>query len=148
MKINWEIKRFNELSLLQLYDLLSLRCEVFIVEQNCVYQDVDNKDADAIHFLVMDNGKIIAYARLFDAGNYFENASIGRVLVKEEHRIKKLGHDLMKEAISAVKSEFNTEKITISAQKYLEKFYQQHGFFTVGEEYLEDDIPHIRMEKY
>ncbi len=148
MKINWEIKRFNELSLLQLYDLLSLRCEVFIVEQNCVYQDVDNKDADAIHLLGMDNGKIIAYARLFDAGNYFENASIGRVLVKEEHRIKKLGHDLMKEAISAVKSEFNTEKITISAQKYLEKFYQQHGFFTVGEEYLEDDIPHIRMEKY
>lgn len=148
MKINWEIKRFNELSLLQLYDLLSLRCEVFIVEQNCVYQDVDNKDADAIHLLGMDNGKIIAYARLFDAGNYFDNASIGRVLVKEEHRIKKLGHDLMKEAISAVKSEFNTEKITISAQKYLEKFYQQHGFFTVGEEYLEDDIPHIRMEKY
>lgn len=148
MKINWEIKRFNELSLLQLYDLLSLRCEVFIVEQNCVYQDVDNKDADAIHLLGVDNGKIIAYARLFDAGNYFDNASIGRVLVKEEHRIKKLGHDLMKEAISAVKSEFNTEKITISAQKYLEKFYQQHGFFTVGEEYLEDDIPHIRMEKY
>ena len=148
MKIKWEIKRFNELSLVQLYDLLALRSEVFVVEQNCVYQDIDTKDVDAIHLLGMHVDKIVAYARLFDAGKYFHNASIGRVLVKQEYRIQKLGHELMKESISAVASEFGTAVITISAQSYLENFYKQHGFIAVGDGYLEDDIPHIRMEKY
>ena len=147
MNLKWEIKRFDELSLSELYNLLALRSEVFIVEQNCVYQDVDYKDVDALHLLGTINNKLVAYARLFDAGNYLDNASIGRVLVKQEYRINKFGHQLMKEAILAVQVHFNTTKITISAQVYLVNFYEQHGFSAVGSEYLEDDIPHIQMQK-
>lgn len=146
--VKWEIKAFNELSLEELYSLLALRSEVFVVEQNCVYQDVDYKDSEAFHLMGTIDNQIVAYARIFSAGKYFENASIGRVLVKENYRIQKIGHELMREAIVAVKMKFGTARITISAQSYLEKFYEQHGFSTVGDGYLEDDIPHIRMEKY
>lgn len=147
MNIKWEIKRFNELSAAQMYELLRLRSEVFVVEQNCVYQDIDNKDQKAIHVIAFQNDEIIAYARIFAAGYYFENASIGRVLVKQENRIQKLGHELMRQAISAISSEFHTDSITISAQSYLQKFYEQHGFVKVGDGYLEDNIPHIKMQR-
>lgn len=147
MDLKWEIKRFEALSVNDLYDLLQLRSEVFIVEQNCVYQDVDGKDSKALHLIGEDNGKIIAYARLFKPNDYFDEASIGRVVVKQAFREKKLGHILMKEAIQAIASEFNETKITISAQLYLKKFYESHGFIQTSETYLEDDIPHIQMKK-
>jgi ElaA protein len=147
MDLKWKIKRFEALSVSELYDLLQLRSEAFVVEQNCVYQDVDGKDVKALHLIGEENGQTVAYARLFKPNDYFNEASIGRVVVKETYREKKLGHILMKEAIQAIKSEFNETKITISAQLYLKKFYESHGFIQTSETYLEDDIPHIQMKR-
>ena len=147
MTLKWKIKRFEALSTLEMYSILKLRSEVFVVEQNCVYQDIDGKDMKALHLFGEEDGKIIAYSRLFNVGDYFENASIGRVVVAENCRNKKYGHDLMREAISAIETYFQETKITISAQLYLKKFYESHGFVQTSETYLEDDIPHIEMKK-
>jgi ElaA protein len=147
MELVFEIKRFNELSTQELYQILQGRSEVFVVEQNCVYQDIDGKDQMAIHVLGYIGEDLAAYCRLFDAGDYFEESSIGRVIVSPKHRDKKLGHELMKVAIAAIAKEYNQTKITISAQQYLQKFYESHGFVQTSEMYLEDDIPHIEMKK-
>ena len=145
MKLEFNIKRFKELLTLELYQLLQLRSEVFVVEQNCVYQDIDGKDEKAIHILGKFEDKIVVYARIFNAGAYFENASIGRVVISEKYRTQKWGHELMKKAISSIESEIGVQPITISAQLYLKKFYENHGFVQLGEMYLEDGIPHIEM---
>lgn len=145
MPILSEIKRFKELSTSEWYDLLQLRSRVFVVEQNCVYQDVDGKDENALHLLGIANGKIEVYSRLFKPGDYFENAAIGRVVISPEFRNKKLGHQLMQNAIAAIEECFGTKEITISAQLYLKNFYETQGFVQVSEEYLEDGIPHIEM---
>ncbi|MFN3752752.1 GNAT family N-acetyltransferase [Flavobacterium sp.] len=147
MNLEWKIKRFEALSAKELYALLQLRAEVFIVEQNCVYQDIDGKDEKALHLIGEDKGEVVAYARLFKPNDYFEQASIGRVVVKEHSRSKKLGHILMREAIQVIKTHFDQRKITISAQLYLKKFYESHGFIQTSDMYLEDDIPHIEMKK-
>ena len=146
MNIEFKIKPFETLSTSELYEMLKLRIEVFVVEQNCVYQDIDGKDPKAIHVLGYYNGDLAAYCRIFDAGYYFDEASIGRVIVSPKYRNKKFGHDLMKVAIEAVESNFNKKQITISAQMYLQKFYESHGFVKTSEMYLEDDIPHIQMK--
>jgi len=145
--IQFKIKRFNELSADELYSVLQLRAEVFIVEQNCVYQDIDGKDAKALHVIGESEGKIVAYARLFQPGDYFGKASIGRVVVAADFRDRKWGHDLMREAISAIDQYFGEKEITISAQQYLKNFYESHGFVQTSEMYLEDDIPHIEMKR-
>ena len=147
MKPEFKIKRFNELSLPELYKSLQLRSEVFVVEQNCVYQDIDGKDEKALHILGVYNGEIAAYSRIFAAGDYFDNASIGRVVIGEKFRDRKWGHDLMVAAIEGIQEHYTTSAITISAQLYLKKFYEGHGFVQDGEQYLEDDIPHIRMHR-
>ncbi|MDQ7959547.1 GNAT family N-acetyltransferase [Flavobacterium lindanitolerans] len=147
MSLIWKIKPFKALSLDELYDLLELRTEVFIVEQNCVYQDIDSKDRKAIHLIGEFDGETVAYCRLFNAGDYFDESSIGRVIVKEKYRDRKWGHDLIREAIKAIKENFDEEKITISAQLYLKKFYESHGFSQTSEEYFEDGIPHIEMKR-
>ena len=139
------IKSFNELTTSEIYQILRLRSEVFVVEQDCVYQDVDDKDQKGIHLFFTNNNEVVAYTRLFGPGDYFKNASIGRVVVKESHRKDKLGHKLLKESIKAIQNLFNTQEITLSAQTYLQKFYESHGFVQVGEGYLEDGIPHIKM---
>jgi ElaA protein len=146
MALKWKIKRFDALSTAELYSVLQLRSEVFVVEQNCVYQDIDGKDAKAIHILGEFDKQLVAYARLFKPGDYFDQASIGRVVVKEVFRDRKWGHDLMREAIAAL-ADMGETAITISAQLYLKKFYESHGFAAIGESYLEDDIPHIEMRK-
>jgi ElaA protein len=146
MTLEWKIRRFQELSTAELYELLQLRSEVFVVEQNCVYQDIDGKDRKALHLIGEYDSKIVAYARLFKAGDYFDEASIGRVVVMANYRDKKWGHELMIQATRAVKVYFNTTEITISAQLYLQKFYESHGFVVTSETYLEDDIPHIQMK--
>lgn len=145
--ITFQIKRFNELSIEELYKTLQLRSEVFVVEQNCVYQDIDGKDEKALHVLGFYKGELAAYSRIFKQGDYFEEASIGRVVVSEKVRAKKWGHDLMKVSIEAIEREFKTTQITISAQEYLKKFYQAHQFEQTSEMYLEDDIPHIQMKR-
>ncbi|WP_442264856.1 GNAT family N-acetyltransferase [Tenacibaculum sp. ZS6-P6] len=139
------VKSFNELSLRELYNILQFRSEVFIVEQDCVYQDIDGKDDKALHVLGMKNGNLVAYTRLFKPNDYYEHASIGRVIVKQEERKYGYGHDLMKFSINTVINKFSTETIKIGAQTYLQKFYESHGFQQVGEGYIEDGIPHIHM---
>ena len=145
--IQFKIKPFPELSTNELYQMLQLRSEVFVVEQNCVYQDIDGKDQKAIHVLGYSDGILVACSRLFKPKDYFEYASIGRVIVKASHRDKKLGHELIRVSIDAITTLFQETKITISAQLYLQKFYESHGFVVVGESYLEDDIPHIEMKR-
>ena len=145
MKLEFKIKRFKELLTLELYQLLQLRSEVFVVEQNCVYQDIDGKDQKALHVLGVYENEIVAYGRLFNKGYYFDEASIGRVVISEKYRTQKWGHELMKKAISSIESEIGVQPITISAQLYLKKFYENHGFVQLGEMYLEDGIPHIEM---
>lgn len=147
MEIKFKIKRFNELSIIELYNLLQLRSEVFVVEQNCVYQDIDSKDEKAIHVMGYFEDQLVAYSRLFDKGFYFDEASIGRVIVKEKYRKYQFGHQLMKVSIGAIQEQFSTSRITISAQEYLQKFYESHGFVKISDMYLEDDIPHIRMRR-
>ncbi|WP_299900310.1 GNAT family N-acetyltransferase [uncultured Aquimarina sp.] len=143
--INFEIKRFDGLSTQELYKILRLRAEVFVVEQDCVYQDIDNKDQKALHVIGYKNDDIVAYTRIFDAGDYFDESSIGRVVVSEKERKYGYGHDLIKHSISAIKEHYKTDKIKISAQCYLKRFYEKHGFIQQGKEYLEDGIPHIAM---
>jgi ElaA protein len=147
MTTNWKIKPFQALSLSELYSILQLRSEVFVVEQNCVYQDIDGKDEKALHVLGEFDGKIVAYARLFKPNDYFEKSSIGRVIVDQDFRDKKLGRFLMREAIEAIRNHFGETQITISAQLYLKIFYESLGFIQTSEMYLEDDIPHIEMKK-
>ena len=147
MLLKWEIKRFEELSLNELYQILHLRSEVFVVEQNCVYQDIDGKDHKALHVFGLFESEILAYARLFKPKDYFEKASIGRVVVSESCRDKKLGHILIRESIEGIRNHFGESQITISAQLYLKKFYESHGFVQTSQMYLEDDIPHIEMKR-
>jgi len=139
------IKTFTELTTAELYQILQLRSEVFVVEQDCVYQDVDGKDQKSLHVLGFKNEQIVAYTRIFKPGDYFKNASIGRVAVAQKERAYGYGHELMQASIKAVQENYTTSEITISAQVYLKKFYETHGFTKVGKEYLEDGIPHIEM---
>ncbi|MBP6759109.1 MAG: GNAT family N-acetyltransferase [Flavobacterium sp.] len=147
MEIQWKIKSFENLSVGELYDILRLRSEIFVVEQNCVYLDIDGKDKLALHLFGEFEGEIVAYSRLFKPGITFDNASIGRVVVDANYRDRKWGHDLMREAIAGIKNHFGESKITIGAQLYLKKFYESHGFIQSSEMYLEDDIPHIEMKR-
>ncbi|NEW79086.1 MAG: GNAT family N-acetyltransferase [Gelidibacter sp.] len=140
-------KSFTELSTKELYDILQLRAEVFVVEQNCVYQDIDGKDEKALHVIGFKNDKIVAYCRIFKPGDYFEKASIGRVVVAKNERKFGYGHIIFQHSVEAVKEHFKETSIKISAQLYLKIFYESHGFIQVGEGYLEDDIPHIAMIK-
>lgn len=141
------IKTFNQLSTTELYQILQLRSEVFVVEQDCVYQDIDGKDTKALHVLGIIDQKIIAYTRCFQPGDYFREASIGRVVVAESQRKFKRGNQIMNSSIAAIEDHYNTTVIKISAQCYLNKFYTNLGFKAIGEEYLEDGIPHIAMIK-
>lgn len=141
------VKKFNELSIDELYAILQLRSEVFVLEQDCVYQDLDNKDQKALHLIGTKEGKVVAYTRIFKAGDYFKDASIGRVVVKNEERKYGFGQEIMKASIKAIEHYFKQSKIHLSAQCYLKKFYQGLGFKPIGEEYLEDGIPHIGMVK-
>lgn len=142
-----EIKQFQELNTLELYEILQLRSAIFVVEQDCVYQDVDGKDKKALHILGTLEGKLVAYTRIFKSGDYFEECSIGRVAVHQNYRMYGYGKDIMKASINAIKDNLNETSIKISAQQYLVNFYTSLGFKTIGEGYLEDDIPHIAMIK-
>ncbi|QYA24869.1 GNAT family N-acetyltransferase [Gramella sp. MT6] len=147
MALNIEVKKFSELKLTELYDILQLRSEVFVVEQDCVYQDIDGKDSEALHIIGFKKGKIVAYTRCFKPGYYFEEAAIGRVVVKDSERKYGYGHEIMKASDKAIKEHYNTSMIKLSAQQYLIKFYESHGYQTTGDGYLEDGIPHIAMVK-
>lgn len=142
------IKTFQELGAQELYELLQLRSEVFVVEQHCVYQDLDGKDSIALHIVGTKNGKIVAYTRIFRPGDYMDKASIGRVVVKVSERQHGYGLDIMKASIDAIHQHFQETVISLSAQSYLKKFYNSLEFQAVGEGYLEDGIPHIKMVRH
>ncbi len=143
--IDFIIKTFHELSSSEIYQMLQLRSEVFVVEQDCVYQDIDNKDQKAFHVLGYKDHNLVAYARIFNSGDYFIHPSISRILVQEKERQFKYGHELVATSIEFILHNFQEKNILISAQTYLTKFYNSHGFQKQGEEYLEDGISHIKM---
>ena len=140
-------KSFTELTTQELYDILQLRSEVFVVEQDCVYQDIDGKDHKALHVLGYSNDILVAYTRVFTPGDYFKEASIGRVVVKESERQHQYGYAIMEASNQAIKEILKETVIKISAQTYLNKFYNNLGYKVIGEEYLEDGIPHVAMIK-
>lgn len=139
------VKRFEELSLIELYQILQLRSEVFVVEQSCIYQDLDGKDQKAIHVLGTKEGKLVAYTRIFRPGHYFKDTSIGRVVVKEPYRKDGYGKKIMKASLLYISEKLKEKTIELSAQTYLVRFYNGLGFKEKGVEYLEDGIPHIKM---
>ena len=146
MSLQFQFKHFNELSLAEFHDLIALRIQVFVIEQNCPYQDVDGKDKSSIHAIGRtDSGEIVATARILPAGISYPEVAIGRVVVAESMRGTGAGHQLMEECMRTIKSTFGDVSVRISAQKHLEKFYNSHLFVSTGKEYLEDGIPHVEM---
>ncbi|MBB4120403.1 GNAT family N-acetyltransferase [Martelella radicis] len=139
-----DIARMDALTAGELYDVLKLRVDVFVVEQNCPYPELDGKDADALHLRLLEDGKPVAYGRIFAPGTA-RQARIGRIVVAPSHRGQKLGERLMSEAIAACERLAPDTPIAISAQAHLERFYAGFGFEAVSKEYLEDGIPHIDM---
>lgn len=138
------IKKWEDLSIDEVQSVFSLRSEVFIVEQECPFQDVDGRDPEADHLLLYDNNILCGYTRIFPKNTYFKEASFGRTVVKKKYRGKGFGHVLVKESLKYLKNK-NERPVKISAQSYLKKFYSSHGFIARGEEYLEDNIPHTAM---
>jgi len=138
-------KSFDELTTLELYALLQLRSEVFVVEQNCAYQDVDGYDQSAMHLLMYLDDELCAYSRLIPPGIKYKSASLGRVVTQRSARGGGHGKALMESAKAHCERLWPQMGLTISAQAYLEKFYQSLGFKTESEPYMEDDIPHIQM---
>ncbi len=138
------VKRFNELTIDELYEILKVRAEVFVVEQTCPYQDVDGKDKNAYHVWIEEDGKIKAYLRVLDKGVAFENlVGIGRVQTME--RGKGWGNKILQAGIDVVKERMCEDKIKIEAQVYASPFYEKFGFKKISEEFLEDGIPHVEM---
>lgn len=146
--ITWQCKQFFELTNEEVYKILQLRAEVFIVEQNCIYQDCDGKDFDSYHFCAWNDGDLVAYTRLLPVGvSYSDFASIGRVITASSVRGQNLGKQLMERSIEEIYKLFGKVPIKISAQVYLKRFYGSFSFIPKGDVYLEDGIDHIAMEK-
>lgn len=145
LKINWIQKTFEELSLTELYALLRLRTEVFVVEQNCVFQDMDNKDQQSHHLMGWVGNDLVAYVRILPAGLSYDEPSIGRVVSDPKYRGQGAGRALMLEAIKRTIALHGEQPIRIGAQLYLLKFYSSLGFVAQGDVYLEDGIEHIEM---
>lgn len=138
-----DVKRFEELSPAELYDILKIRVAIFCLEQNCLYQDLDGKDKQAYHVYIKENGEIKAYLRVLDRGISFDEVSIGRVLTTE--RGAGFGNIILKEGLRVAKEKMNADKIRIEAQSYAKGYYEKFGFKQTSDEFLEDGIPHIEM---
>jgi ElaA protein len=143
--IQFQVKSFESLTANEVYAIIHLRSEVFVVEQQCIFQDLDHKDQKALHVLGYVNNEFAAYARLFAPSLYYEEAAIGRFVVKKSYRALKLGHQLMTFCIHHIETTFKTSTIKIGAQKYLTAFYNTHGFKEIGDDYWEDHILHVHM---
>ena len=147
-KITWTTKAFKDLTVNEYFELLHLRVAVFVVEQYCPYQEVDEKDRQSFHLYGRaENGEIVAVTRVLPKGVSFPEISIGRVALKKEYRGQGIADTLMIETFNFIETELGKQPIRISAQKYLLNYYNKHGFIQVGDDYLEDNIPHIEMLK-
>ena len=144
--VNWLCSKFDSLSTAELYEILRLRAEVFVVEQNCPYQDLDGKDQVAFHLLGLVDSSLCCYSRLLPPGVNYPEASIGRVITSSLVRGGGFGRLLLQESIRQCQLLWPGQAITISAQQHLEKFYQENGFVTKSAPYPEDGIPHIKMQ--
>ena len=145
MSLTWILKEFEELSPTELYAIIRLRNEVFVIEQNCIYQDADNKDPASLHLCGWANDELVAYTRLMPPGLSYKECSIGRVVTSPAHRNTGAGRELMRVSIEKTFNAFNTDTIKIGAQLYLKKFYESLDFVQCSDQYLEDGIPHILM---
>ena len=145
MSLNWNCKSFDELNVHELYAILRLRTEVFVVEQNCVFQDMDNKDQSSYHICGWQNGELVAYTRLVPAGVSYTEASIGRVITAPSARRTGMGKELMQYSIEKLYERWGKQSIKLGAQLYLKKFYESFGFQQTSDIYIEDGIPHIEM---
>ena len=146
--MQWKLKKYNELTVDEFHNILQLRINVFVVEQNCPYPELDGKDKIAHHFFAITKEKpnqILAYSRIFKPGDYYQEAAIGRVVVHPDFRKEKLGYKLILKSIKQIEKQFKTKEIKIGAQMYLKKFYESQGFKKVEKSYIEDGIPHIYM---
>jgi len=140
------IKEFRKLTSAELYEILKERSEVFVVEQEILYNDLDNKDYKSYHLMMKENEKIIGYLRIIEAGVSYETISIGRVLVLKSERKRQIGRKMLEKAIDYIKNDLKEKEITISAQFYLKKFYESLGFRAVTKMYIEEGIEHIKMK--
>ena len=147
MQIQWLLKKFEALTPGQVYAMLQLRNEVFVVEQNCVFQDADDKDQNSFHLLGFHGNKLVAYTRIIPAGEIYKEPSIGRVVTSPAARRSGTGKELMQQSIDSLYQLFGKQPIKIGAQVYLKKFYESFGFEQVSDVYLEDGIEHIYMVK-
>ena len=145
MNIQWYYKKFNELTPTELYRIMQLRSEVFVVEQNCVFLDADNKDEECLHCMGWIDGDLAAYTRIAAPGYIYKQASIGRVATSPRHRARGLGRQLMIKSLEICRTHFGNAEIKIGAQYYLKNFYASFGFMPVGDTYIEDGIKHIYM---
>jgi ElaA protein len=144
--MNFELKPFDTLSLEEFHDLIALRIKVFVIEQNCPYQDLDGKDKKSLHVIGRNaKGEILATARILPAGISYPEVGIGRVVVDPSERGTGAGHALMRSCMEFIENQFGKVPVRLSAQSHLEKFYMQHQFISTGKEYLEDGIPHVEM---
>ncbi|RLL42106.1 GNAT family N-acetyltransferase [Oceanobacillus piezotolerans] len=144
--MQWIMKTFQELTNEELYGILKVRVDVFVVEQKCAYPEIDNYDQFSLHYFLKIDNEIAAYARILPKGTkYKEEASIGRVLVVEKYRHKGYARELLNQIITFVREEWKEQRIKIQAQQYLKSFYASFGFHAVSVGYIEDGIPHIDM---
>ena len=145
--LQWSWKSFEQITKEELYEILSFRQSIFVVEQKSWYQDADGLDNISLHLLLKDNTFLVGYLRLIPPGKKYDTPSIGRIAIKENLRGNAIGSELVKRGIKKSSETYLTDSVTISAQNYLTKFYQNHGFTIQGEVYDEDGIPHVKMVK-
>lgn len=145
--ITWHFKRFEDLTITELYKIIQLRIEVFVIEQNAPYQDCDEKDFVSYHIFGTIDEKIVAYARCIPAGISYKEPCLGRVVTSPQYRGKRYGAQVVYLALEAMKTQFKTSDCRISAQLYLQQFYEDYGFKRVSDVYLEDNLPHVEMFK-
>lgn len=146
--MKWSLKKFSELTSHEIYKILKLRNEIFIVEQSCPYMDCDGKDEESYHLFAEDGEDIIAYLRIIKKGIIYDDVAIGRVCVNKKYRKNNLGREMLLRAISFIENELKEKKIKIQAQSYLYDFYKSLGFNEISDTYLEDGISHIDMISY
>ena len=145
MTIKWQWGGLDDMTARQLYKLLAARSEVFVVEQNCVYQDMDGLDLEALHLVGWSDGELGACLRLLAPGAKYAEASLGRVVTTKLVRGSGVGREMLSLAVRRLDQDYPTQPTRISAQAHLQKFYSEFGFRTVSDEYLEDGIPHVEM---